>query len=349
MKSKNPPAKIQTFELMRIEDLHKNLPRRVCHHEKSPVHVDKMVIEPARNTKVVIELGTDLKYSDADFKIIFFEFTEDELMKHTQWIVEFKNSVSQLLPIERGYLINKQRSPNKAFFVIFKNKVIGGCLFKPHMENCFLELVYLCILPQFQRRLGLGTKLLNELKIYAQREEYRHIIVYADNNALDFFKKQGFSTQIELYEKCYTNSIEHFVRAQLMGFKIHESINYKELRSTVCQQAQQLVQLITQKQESLFQYHIPRSSRISQNSLESNRVLEEIQRIHSQKSFLQDSDSMMQTQSQAELISHLKDLIFDNIQSRLGNIYHSSKCQIRSLINLNLETFETIPSFYNFL
>ncbi|CDW72090.1 histone acetyltransferase [Stylonychia lemnae] len=174
-------------------------------------------------------------------------------------IVEFKEIVCSELPrIGRPYLIKKQLNFDyKTILIkydhkvkyrkITNNQVLGGCLFKPYLLDNFIELVYFCIdkTQQGQVRIikldndiiqGLGNELMDHLKAYAQKEDISYIIAYADNNAIQFFKKQGFIHEISLPKTQYMNLIEHFVGAQLMGFKIIPELDYLNLKSVLQRQ-----------------------------------------------------------------------------------------------------------------
>jgi histone acetyltransferase len=39
---------------------------------------------------------------------------------------------------------------------------------------------------------GYGTRLMNHLKDYAQKDGIQYFMTYADNNAIEYFRKQGF-------------------------------------------------------------------------------------------------------------------------------------------------------------
>jgi len=44
---------------------------------------------------------------------------------------------------------------------------------------------------------GYGTHLMNNLKNFVIKEGIRYFLTYADNFALGYFKKQGFTTEVE--------------------------------------------------------------------------------------------------------------------------------------------------------
>ena len=68
---------------------------------------------------------------------------------------------------------------------------------------------------------------MNQLKDYALENEMRYIITYADNNAIKFFKKQGFLA-VENFPglKKIKRYVEYYDQATLMGFIVHDQCDY---------------------------------------------------------------------------------------------------------------------------
>jgi histone acetyltransferase len=45
---------------------------------------------------------------------------------------------------------------------------------------------------------GYGTRLMNKLKDHCRTKNWNYFLTYADNNAIGYFKKQGFSTKVKM-------------------------------------------------------------------------------------------------------------------------------------------------------
>ena len=76
----------------------------------------------------------------------------------------------------------------------------------------FGEIVFLAISAQEQVR-GYGTRLMNHLKDYAKNhEKLTHFLTYADNNAIGYFQKQGFTREIFLEREKWGGLFEHCER-----------------------------------------------------------------------------------------------------------------------------------------
>ena len=73
--------------------------------------------------------------------------------------------------------------------------IVGGCVFRPFHSQKFAEIVFLAIRTQDQVK-GYGTRLMNRLKAHAQTMGIQYFVTYADNNAIEYFRKQGFTKHL---------------------------------------------------------------------------------------------------------------------------------------------------------
>ena len=64
----------------------------------------------------------------------------------------------------------------------------------------FAEIAF-CAVSANQQVKGYGTKLMNLLKMHAVTEGIQYMITYADNYAIGYFKKQGF-TKVSFLVSC---------------------------------------------------------------------------------------------------------------------------------------------------
>lgn len=93
------------------------------------------------------------------------------------------------------------------------------CLFKIHESDRFVELIYFVVNPNCQK-MGIGKLLMNKFKEFSKNCQHSltRIVTFADNNATDFFKKNGFSKLSQQQKQSISGSIENYQRATLMGF-----------------------------------------------------------------------------------------------------------------------------------
>ena len=67
---------------------------------------------------------------------------------------------------------------------------------------------------------------MNHLKNHAQTLKIYHFLTYADNYAIGYFKKQGFTKQIHLERKAWLGFIKDYDGGTLMECIIHKRVNY---------------------------------------------------------------------------------------------------------------------------
>ena len=66
--------------------------------------------------------------------------------------------------------------------------ILGGCVFRPFRQQKFAEIVFLAVTTSEQVK-GYGTRLMNKLKDHAAENDIHYFLTYADNNAIEYFRK----------------------------------------------------------------------------------------------------------------------------------------------------------------
>jgi len=109
-----------------------------------------------------------------------------------------------------------------------KNKVIiGGIQFRPFRDRNFIEIVF-CAVTRQQQVKGYGSYLMNHLKKYAQSQKIYHFLTYADNFAIGYFKKQGFTLEVELEKSVWVGVIKDYDGGTMMHCALSDAIDYME-------------------------------------------------------------------------------------------------------------------------
>jgi len=72
------------------------------------------------------------------------------------------------------------------------DEIIGAICYRPYPDMRFAEIAF-CAVSANQQVKGYGTKVMNLVKNQAVKEGIQYFITYADNYAIGYFKKQGFS------------------------------------------------------------------------------------------------------------------------------------------------------------
>lgn len=112
---------------------------------------------------------------------------------------------------------------HKTLALIKDNQPIGGICFRPFPTQGFTEIVF-CAVTMAEQVKGYGTHLMNHLKDYSIQRGIKHLLTFADCDAIGYFKKQGFSKDIKLARPVYAGYIKEYDSATLMHCELHPSI-----------------------------------------------------------------------------------------------------------------------------
>jgi histone acetyltransferase len=140
---------------------------------------------------------------------------------------------------------------HKTLALIKYARPIGGICFRSFPTQGFIEIVF-CAVEDREQIKGYGSHLMNHLKDYSISKQIRHFLTYADENAVEFFKKQGFSSDIKLPRSEYFGYIKDYEGAYLMHCELHPSIIYTQFSSVVRKQKEIIKELFTQRQQVNF-------------------------------------------------------------------------------------------------
>lgn len=146
------------------------------------------------------------------------------------------------------------RSKHKTLALIKKGRPIGGICFRTFSSQGFTEVVF-CAVTGNEQVKGYGTHLMNHLKDYSTRNGIKHFLTYADEFAIGYFKKQGFSKDIKVVRPVYAGYIKEYEGATLMHCELHPSIVYTQFSSVIRKQKEIIKELISQRQKDIQKVH----------------------------------------------------------------------------------------------
>ena len=106
-----------------------------------------------------------------------------------------------------------------------KKKIIGSCCFRIFEVSQFIELIFFAVSTKTQG-LGYGTYLMSCLKDFARSIKIKYIITCADNNAVTFFLKQGFSSLLTSPVSLWFRHIKEYEEIELMECVIWPKNSY---------------------------------------------------------------------------------------------------------------------------
>ncbi|CAI5512496.1 unnamed protein product, partial [Closterium sp. Naga37s-1] len=100
---------------------------------------------------------------------------------------------------------------------------------------------------------GYGTRLMNHLKAYARDEDgLRYFLTYADNNAVGYFVKQGFTKEITMPKAQWEGYIKDYDGGTLMECVLEKGLPYTTLPAVLLKQRQ----AITERMRQVARSHV---------------------------------------------------------------------------------------------
>lgn len=117
-----------------------------------------------------------------------------------------------------------------------KVEVVGGITYRPFNHRKFAEIVFCAIASNEQVR-GYGAHLMNHLKDYVKASSpIIYFLTYADNYAIGYFKKQGFTKEINLERRVWVGYIKDYEGGTIMQCTMLPKIRYLESSEIMARQ-----------------------------------------------------------------------------------------------------------------
>ena len=104
----------------------------------------------------------------------------------------------------------------------------SGITYRPFKGRQFAEIVF-CAISSDQQVKGYGAHLMSHLKDYVKAtSDVMHFLTYADNYAIGYFKKQGFTKEITLEKAKWMGYIKDYEGGTIMQCSMVPRIRYLE-------------------------------------------------------------------------------------------------------------------------
>ncbi|XP_019188545.1 PREDICTED: histone acetyltransferase GCN5-like isoform X2 [Ipomoea nil] len=195
-----------------------------------------------------------LKREEEAARLKFVCVSNDGIDEHMVWLIGLKNIFARQLPnMPKEYIVRLVMDRNhKSVMVIRRNLVVGGITYRPYVSQKFGEIAF-CAITADEQVKGYGTRLMNHLKQFARDDDgLTHFLTYADNNAVGYFVKQGFTKEIYLEKERWQGYIKDYDGGILMECKIDPKLPYTDLSTMIRRQRQ----AIDEKIRELSNCHI---------------------------------------------------------------------------------------------
>jgi len=177
------------------------------------------------------------------------EFTvlrNDKELQHMKLMIDLKNIIARQLPkMPKEYIVKLLFDRKHEAMVIVKNKtkIIGGICFRTFESQKFAEIVFLAVTGTEQVR-GYGTRLMNKYKEEMQKRGMEYLLTYADNYAIGYFKKQGFSKSIKMPGDRWKGYIKEYDGGTFMECYIHPKVDYNNISDMIKKQKEHVMSVI---------------------------------------------------------------------------------------------------------
>ncbi|KAF9933648.1 histone acetyltransferase [Linnemannia zychae] len=163
--------------------------------------------------------------------IEFRVFTNDGTRDSMILLTGMKNLFQKQLPkMPREYIARLVYDRNHYSMAIVKAPliVLGGITYRPFNHRKFAEIVF-CAITSTEQVKGYGSHLMNHLKDYiSENTDVRHFLTYADNYAIGYFKKQGFTKDITLDRSIWMGYIKDYEGGTIMQCTMVPRVKYLE-------------------------------------------------------------------------------------------------------------------------
>ncbi|EFN77335.1 General control of amino acid synthesis protein 5-like 2 [Harpegnathos saltator] len=191
-----------------------------------------------------------------EFHVVGNSLTQPVSKQTMLWLIGLHNVFShQLVRMPKDYISQFVFDPkHKTLALIKGGRPIGGICFRMFPSQGFTEIVFCAVTSQEQVK-GYGTHLMNMLKDYHIKNNILHFLTFADEFAIGYFKKQGFSKDIKLIKSMYQGYIKDYEGATLMHCELNAKIVYTEFTAVLRKQKEIVKKLIYQRQQEIQKVH----------------------------------------------------------------------------------------------
>ncbi|ROW07931.1 hypothetical protein VMCG_03392 [Cytospora schulzeri] len=199
--------------------------KRVKHDDSAEFEVKpKSAVIPFPEKPAVLEE----RAGDIQFRVVNNDGDKDSFIILTGLKCIFQK---QLPKMPKDYIARLVYDRTHLSIAIVKKplEVVGGITYRPFNERQFAEIVF-CAISSDQQVKGYGAHLMAHLKDYVKATSpIMHFLTYADNYAIGYFKKQGFTKEITLDKSVWMGYIKDYEGGTIMQCTMLKRIRYLEV------------------------------------------------------------------------------------------------------------------------
>ncbi|KAL0579158.1 histone acetyltransferase [Marasmius crinis-equi] len=159
----------------------------------------------------------------------------------------------QLPKMPREYIARLVYDSNSKSLAIIKRgyKVVGGICYRPFPQRGFAEIVFFATASVDQVK-GYGGMLMDHFKMHIRKAypNMWHFLTYADNYAVGYFEKQGFSKDITLDRSVWAGYIKDYEGGTIMQCTMLRKVDYLDKANITNVQQEAIMAKIRQMSRS---------------------------------------------------------------------------------------------------
>ncbi|SCU81592.1 LAME_0B07822g1_1 [Lachancea meyersii CBS 8951] len=165
------------------------------------------------------------KEGKIEFRVVNNDNTKENMMVLTG----LKNIFQKQLPkMPKEYIARLVYDRSHLSMAVVRKPltVVGGITYRPFDNREFAEIVF-CAISSTEQVRGYGAHLMNHLKDYVRAtSRIKYFLTYADNYAIGYFKKQGFTKEVNLEKSIWMGYIKDYEGGTLMQCSMLPRIRY---------------------------------------------------------------------------------------------------------------------------
>ncbi|KAK8106725.1 hypothetical protein PG999_010084 [Apiospora kogelbergensis] len=179
-------------------------------------------------TQLPVSATIEEREGEIEFRVVNNDNKRESLIILTGLKCIFQN---QLPEMPKDYIARLVYDRAHLSIAIVKKplEVVGGITYRPFKGLQFAEIVF-CAISSEQQVRGYGAHLMSHLKDYVKAtSDVMHLLTYADNSAIGYFKKQGFTKEITLPRSVWMGRIKDYEGGTIMQCSMLPRVRYLEM------------------------------------------------------------------------------------------------------------------------
>ncbi|ODN94203.1 histone acetyltransferase [Cryptococcus wingfieldii CBS 7118] len=224
---------------------------KVKEKEREEELVSRLATGKADNAEEAVEIWEGIELQKLPLRPAAIEQANQEIMLPvvssrnptpvaTILLVGLKNVFQRQLPkMPREYITRLVLDKNHISMAIVKRgwRVVGGICYRPFEARGFAEIVF-CAVDSSEQIKGYGSHLMNSLKDHVRKAHptINVFLTYADNYAVGYFKKQGFTKEISYPRERWVGYIKDYEGGTIMQGRMLPKVKYLEVHQMLADQ-----------------------------------------------------------------------------------------------------------------